>query len=786
MLDLTIDLVKVEKFIQAGDYGEAIERSLKILEKILIHLFEKVFTKLSLNLQLKIINEMNELFSGKKFDKLYIGSKLKIFNTYKLLSHLNIHVTKEVNINEFLKINDLRVQSIHDPNREMTAGEARYAQALILRFIELIGFESISDNIDSKEIKKKLSYSSKQDKLVLQNLPNKDYIQFIGRKKKIENIISLLLHENVHVLAIDGIGGVGKSALALEIAYTLKKDKIFDAIVWVSAKKDRLTYKGIVDFDIKFDTLEDLLNEILNVFDEGEFLKHGTLDSKKSKVLSILKENRCLLIVDNLETIDDENIKDFIIDVNFPIESKVLITSRKRLGQVERIVYLERFSQEETGSYIKSRLEEKGYKDLCSEELINDIHNKTGGIPLAIKLTIPWIIEGRIKDKLVLELDKETDILKFCFDRVYNSFLSDEAKKLFCIIAQAPTEINEAALRFISEIPDDHFNQSLSSLQNYSLIYIDKKEKEVDACFCMLPLTREFAKKTSNEDYPNLKNQINKSYLKYLEFIKDEEYSAKTAMAINKAEEAMRIYKNNGDVKCARHLFQQAINYDNKCDYVYYLASVFLKDIKEFSQAKNSIEKALNINDKNPLFWIEYAAIIENISGPKTAEKILEKAVEKTKNNRPLIHKLVLIRFKLQKYNKVIDLARKNILHKTKINKEKKMNTLFAGSIMEGRWRISSDFLKADKPELALKELTEGIYEIDSMLNENIIFGNDRGLDWQIKKAYRKMGDISVMLGDRESAGKFYQNSLYEMPFFDDNKRHNSIIMNKIKETSQD
>jgi hypothetical protein len=83
------------------------------------------------------------------------------------------------------------------------------------------------------------------------NLPPRDYERFVGRQKELEDIRRLLLpypKSRHHLVTIDRIGGIGKSALALETAYlareryaALPEPERFEAIVWVSAKRTYLT-----------------------------------------------------------------------------------------------------------------------------------------------------------------------------------------------------------------------------------------------------------------------------------------------------------------------------------------------------------------------------------------------------------------------------------------------------------------------------------------------------------------------------------------------------------------
>ena len=86
------------------------------------------------------------------------------------------------------------------------------------------------------------------------NLPPRDYAQFVGRQQELEQITRTLSpRSRSWVVTIDGVGGIGKSALALKVAHVLlarygelPEAERFDAIVWVSAKRDYLTAGGVL------------------------------------------------------------------------------------------------------------------------------------------------------------------------------------------------------------------------------------------------------------------------------------------------------------------------------------------------------------------------------------------------------------------------------------------------------------------------------------------------------------------------------------------------------------
>ena len=84
------------------------------------------------------------------------------------------------------------------------------------------------------------------------NLPRPTYTQFIGRDEELAWLRQRLSPlDRAWQIAITGIGGVGKSALALAIAHEyrqrydeLSPEERFEAIVWVSAKEEVLTTFG--------------------------------------------------------------------------------------------------------------------------------------------------------------------------------------------------------------------------------------------------------------------------------------------------------------------------------------------------------------------------------------------------------------------------------------------------------------------------------------------------------------------------------------------------------------
>jgi hypothetical protein len=96
-----------------------------------------------------------------------------------------------------------------------------------------------------------LSVSPAHKSKIINNLPAMDYESdggFIGRKQEAKGIKQRLLDFRIHpIITVAGAGGVGKTALAHHICEDILQENqnTFEGLIWISAKKDKLTITGI-------------------------------------------------------------------------------------------------------------------------------------------------------------------------------------------------------------------------------------------------------------------------------------------------------------------------------------------------------------------------------------------------------------------------------------------------------------------------------------------------------------------------------------------------------------
>ena len=284
---------------------------------------------------------------------------------------------------------------------------------------------------------------------VRHNLPRRQHVKLIGRERELADIMSFLSPKHrVGVVCISGGGGVGKTALALEMAHLRKDatgmsaDERFEAIVWVTAKTAELMPAGQVPRQPTFTDLDSVYRAIGELLDIPAVFQSATHAERSIHVARYLAEHRVLLMLDNLEEIDDQELMVFLRDL--PAPSKAIVTTRHRVD-VAVPIYLHML--DEAMALELAHLECERYGVTLTDAQIKMLLQRTGGLPLAIIRTVGrmgWR-GSSVETELQHLMDARNQIYDFCYGETISLIRGGVPYQLFMALAlfvkPAPREV---------------------------------------------------------------------------------------------------------------------------------------------------------------------------------------------------------------------------------------------------------------------------------------------------------------------------------------------------------
>lgn len=289
--------------------------------------------------------------------------------------------------------------------KQFSSGDSR-----IKKFQLLINYCETGDNFEELLSQIKQFHPRQYSEFIIEedqkaeierpSLPGKTYHRLIGRQDQLDQVMSAL-HESERkpMIAIIGLGGIGKTALAREIAELCSKENLFDYVVWTSAKTEHFTGQRIVQQEeITLKEFDSLLNEIGRQCNRMDIAMMPT-DQKKASIANLLAASRVLLVLDNWETVP--NREELIREI-FDLlgQSRLLITSRFQI-QHERAftLKLSGFPKDESANFLREEGRERNIAELAKAEIsiLREIHVATGGVPLAMKLVVGQMVSQPMK-----------------------------------------------------------------------------------------------------------------------------------------------------------------------------------------------------------------------------------------------------------------------------------------------------------------------------------------------------------------------------------------------------
>ena len=307
------------------------------------------------------------------------------------------------------------------------------------------------------------------------------YTRLFGITEKMAEIHALLASDGEPwLIALEGMGGIGKTTLADALARQFAGLTRFDEIGWVSARRRLFHLSGEVEHLVEQPdlTLNELVDRIIDQFNLTG-LVHLSDAEKQLGLKDFLKSRSCLVVVDNLETAAD--FRSLVLQLAGLVNpSKFLITTRTSLRDLSGffVLPLKQIPHDDALALIRHEAETRGLGELAKfpKSELEPIYEVTGGNPLAIKLVIGQIHSLSLSIALsrfsAAKAKSIEELLAFLFETDWQT-LDPECRRVMqamLLVADEGGQLEQIAAA--AELSEDEVAACLHRLAILSLVMV--------------------------------------------------------------------------------------------------------------------------------------------------------------------------------------------------------------------------------------------------------------------------------------------------------------------------
>ncbi|HEY9623999.1 MAG TPA: NB-ARC domain-containing protein [Crinalium sp.] len=321
-----------------------------------------------------------------------------------------------------------------------------------------------------------------------------DVSLFYGRQAELAQLEHWLMGDRCRLIALLGMGGMGKTSLSVKLARSLQDQ--FEWIIWRSLHNAP--------------PLPDLLTDMLHVFSHQQMADStDTLSGGKlSQLLHYLRSHRCLLILDNVETILSdqtaaptrryregyESYGQFFRQIGETIhQSCLILTSREKPHEVSLLegATLPVRSLPLSGldrSDGQKLFELKGSFQASQDEW-NALVSSYSGNPLALKIiatTIQNLFDGDISAFLQQDAFVFGSIRNLIEQQVERLSNVEKTVMYWLAIYREPATFSDLRADIVPAIAPQHLIEALESLEQRTLV------EKYAARFSLQPVVMEY------------------------------------------------------------------------------------------------------------------------------------------------------------------------------------------------------------------------------------------------------------------------------------------------------
>ena len=303
---------------------------------------------------------------------------------------------------------------------------------------------SHSQNLPSSETSGKTDLQETDN--CLHNLPPKTSY-YVGRRELEVDLKSLLLNEFTRIVTLGGLGGIGKTTLALQMLHELMSAERFLYMLWFSSRDRDLFDAGPTPVRPDVSTVDQIAkryDELVNP--EAKSSSEKDLIQQFAAALQARDGDPTLFVFDNFETLSNlSEIYDFIWK-NIRSPNKVLLTTRHRQTFEEDFrINVPGMTVEQSELLIEKYSARLAMRGKLTTEQISRVVGDSAGHPYVIRLMLS---EFARSGSIPKGLGRNELALEALFDRTYPQ-LSDGARRVFLTLSDWSTCFAELAVELV-------------------------------------------------------------------------------------------------------------------------------------------------------------------------------------------------------------------------------------------------------------------------------------------------------------------------------------------------
>jgi WD40 repeat protein len=304
-----------------------------------------------------------------------------------------------------------------------------------------------------------------------------DVTTFYGRQEELATLTQWIITDRCRLVSLLGMGGMGKTALSVKLSEQLQGH--FQYLIWRSLRNAPPLETLLVDI-IKF----------LSEEQETEVTLPATLEGRINRLMDYLRSARCLVVLDNMETILRGGDRAGSYQTGYEgygvllkrigesrLESCLLLTSREK---PKELVPLEGDAlpvrslplQGMTGTDGQSILKAKGTLSGSEADWISLVERYAGN-PLALKMvatTIRELFDGDITDFLTQGTAVFDDIRALLDQQFARLSTLEKTVMYWLAIAREPVSLAELQDDMVPSVPKAELIEAIGSVGRRSLI----------------------------------------------------------------------------------------------------------------------------------------------------------------------------------------------------------------------------------------------------------------------------------------------------------------------------